>query len=179
MFNILNKRFSQDFNNVSAIHLMEAGAADWARATGGSVVELHAYAVPDHVTDEAVLADLRGQLHRLHPELDEARVVHEEVLVRADCPLAGTDPWAARPGVRTPDPRVMLAGDGIRCELPVALMERAATTGLQAANELLAGWGRAGHDTWSVPTSARLRRTVRAARGLTARAGVLTRTGRR
>ena len=166
-------------DNVSAIHLMEAGAAAWAGATGGSVVELHAYAVPDDVTDEAVLADLRGQLHRLHPELDGARVVHEEVLVRADCPLAGTDPWAARPGVRTPDPRVMLAGDGIRCELPVALMERAATTGLQAANHLLAGWGRAGHDIWSVPTSARLRRSVRAAHGLTARAGALTRTGRR
>jgi isorenieratene synthase len=47
---------------------------------------------------------------------------------------------------------VLLAGDGIRCELPVALMERAATTGMQAANALLAGWGTAGHDVWSVPT---------------------------
>ena len=31
----------------------------------------------------------------------------------------------------------MLAGDGMRCDYPVALMERAATTGCLAANELL------------------------------------------
>lgn len=58
----------------------------------------------------------------------------------------------------------MLAGDGIRCELPVALMERAATTGIQAANRLLSGWGLPGHDVWSVPTSGRFGAPVRAAR---------------
>ncbi|GAB49776.1 FAD-dependent oxidoreductase [Mobilicoccus pelagius] len=142
-------------DNVSALHLFEDGAADWARRTGGSVVELHAYAVPDDVTDETVLADLRAQLDRLHPELEGARVVHEEVLVERDCPLAGTDPWAERPGVVTPDADVVLAGDGIRCELPVSLMERAATTGFQAANHLLTGWGLPGHDLWSAPTTAR------------------------
>jgi isorenieratene synthase len=55
----------------------------------------------------------------------------------------------------TPDPRVVLAGDGIRCELPVALMERAATTGWQAANALLSRLGLPGHDLWSVPTRGR------------------------
>jgi carotenoid phi-ring synthase / carotenoid chi-ring synthase len=58
--------------------------------------------------------------------------------------------------VTTPDPRVVLAGDGVRCDYPVALMERAATTGLLAANRLLAGWGLAGHDLWSVPLRSRL-----------------------
>ena len=67
--------------------------------------------------------------------------VHEEWLLARDCPLAGTDPWADRPGVITPDPRIVLAGDGVRCEHPVALMERAATTGWMAANELLARRG--------------------------------------
>lgn len=151
-------------DNVSALHLFEDGAADWASRTGGSVVELHAYAVPDDVTDETVLADLRAQLDRLHPELAGARVVHEEILVERDCPLVGTDAWAARPGVVTPDSDVVLAGDGIRCELPVALMERAATTGFQAASHLLAGWGLPGHDLWSVPTSARFPRATSALR---------------
>ncbi len=151
-------------DNVSAIHLMEAGAAEWARRTGGSVVELHAYAVPDDVSDDEVTADLRAQLDRLHPELAGARVLHEEVLVRADCPLAGTDPWAARPGVTTPDPGVVLAGDGIRCELPVALMERAATTGMQAANALLGRFGLGGHGLWTVPTRGRFGPAVSAAR---------------
>ncbi len=86
--------------------------------------------------------------------------------MREDCPLVGTDPWATRPGVRTPDPRVVLAGDGTRCELPVALMERAATTGFQAADTLLARWDVAGHGTWSpplrgrVPGAGALRRTL-------------------
>lgn len=49
----------------------------------------------------------------------------------------------------------MLAGDGVRIDLPVALMERAATTGWAAANALLAQWGLAGHDLYTVPTSGR------------------------
>jgi isorenieratene synthase len=34
----------------------------------------------------------------------------------------------------------VVAGDGIRCDFPVALIERAATTGLLAASQLLAEW---------------------------------------
>ena len=68
-----------------------------------------------------------------------------------------TGPWHLRPEVATPDPRVVLAGDGIRCDLPVALMERAATTGFLAANHLLAGWGLRGHDIWTVPVQGRHR----------------------
>ena len=151
-------------DNVSLVHDLEDGAAQWAERCGGSVVELHAYAVPDDVTDDEVLADLRHQLERLHPELTGCEPVHEEVLVEADCPLAGTDEWAARPGVVTPQPKLVLAGDGVRCELPVALMERAATTGFQAANALLRHWGLPGHELWSVPTRARFPRSLRAAR---------------
>ena len=151
-------------DNVSLVHDLEDGAAQWAERCGGSVVELHAYAVPDDVTDDEVLADLRHELERLHPELTGCEPVHEEVLVEADCPLAGTDEWAARPGVVTPQPKLVLAGDGVRCELPVALMERAATTGFQAANALLRHWGLPGHELWSVPTRARFPRSLRAAR---------------
>ena len=49
----------------------------------------------------------------------------------------------------------MLAGDGIRCDYPVALMERAATTGWLAANPLLVREGVAGHDLWTVPMASR------------------------
>ena len=48
-----------------------------------------------------------------------------------------------------------LAGDGIRIDLPVALMERAATTGWTAANQLLAGWGVGGHTLHTVPVQGR------------------------
>ncbi|MFD0776408.1 FAD-dependent oxidoreductase, partial [Streptomonospora algeriensis] len=69
--------------------------------------------------------------------------------------------------VRTPDPRVVMAGDHVRVDLPVALMERAATSGVLAANALLGQWGLAGHTVWSVPQrgrSAWLRRLAQWAR---------------
>ena len=55
----------------------------------------------------------------------------------------------------TPHPGLMLAGDGIRIDLPVALMERAATTGWSAANHLLAHYGLAGHALHTVPIQGR------------------------
>jgi isorenieratene synthase len=50
---------------------------------------------------------------------------------------------------------VVLAGDGIRIDLPVALMERAATTGWVAANHLLSNFGLAGHVVHTVPNNGR------------------------
>ena len=143
-------------DNVSVLERFEAGAADWAGRHAGSVVELHAYACPEEVASDegalaAVVEGLEDQLHRIFPETDEAGVVHREVLVRDDCTLVTPEPWRHRPGVGTPSDRLVLAGDWVRSPLPVALMERAATTGFVAANTLLAGWGVAGHDVWSVP----------------------------
>ena len=70
--------------------------------------------------------------------------------------MFGVGDFARRPRVRTPFPGLVLAGDAIRIDLPVALMERAASTGWQAANCLLARWGLAGHELYSVPTRGRL-----------------------
>jgi carotenoid phi-ring synthase / carotenoid chi-ring synthase len=153
-------------DNVSAVHCFEAGAGRWARTRRGSVVELHAYALPEGTDEAALRVELRNQLRELHPELDEATVVHEEWLVRDDCPLVGTEPWTDRPEVLTPDPRITLAGDGIRCDYPVALMERAATTGWMAANAHLARWGLRGHELWTVPTAGRHRLVPRLRRAL-------------
>ncbi|EWT02498.1 isorenieratene synthase [Intrasporangium oryzae NRRL B-24470] len=156
-------------DNVSFVEQMEDGARAWAREVGGCLVELHAYAVSPSPDEGALRAELLAQLHRIHPELEGAQVLHDEWLVRDDCPLAGTDPWADRPGVTTPDPRVVLAGDGIRCEHPVALMERAATTGWLAANALLRDRGLVGHDVWTVPTRGRGQAAAHAARRLLTR----------
>jgi isorenieratene synthase len=143
-------------DNVTVLERFEAGAADWARAHGGSVVELHAYALPDDIDAAAVRTDLRAQLGAVYPETRDAAVRAEELLIEDDCPLIGTSAWQRRPEVTTPDPRVLLAGDGIRCDLPVALMERAATTGFLAANVLLERWQTEGHDLWTVPMRGRI-----------------------
>ncbi len=144
-------------DNISVLERFEEGARCWAAAHGGSVVELHAYALVEQ-SDERVLKDrLLAELHRVYPELREAAILAEEWLLEDDCPLLDTRPWDQRLTVATPDPRVVLAGDGIRCDFPVALMERAATTGILAANQLLHIYGVAGQDLWTVPIRSRQR----------------------
>ena len=120
------------------------------------MVEVHGYALGD--TSDTMRARLWQEAARVHPELGTAQVLAEEWLVADDCPLVDTSPWLHRPTVTTPDPRVVLAGDLVRCDWPIALMERAATTGWQAANSLLAGFGRPGHDLWSPPLAGLLSR---------------------
>jgi isorenieratene synthase len=142
-------------DNVTVLERFEAGARAWSAANGGSVVEVHAYALPDDADETTVRAQLRAELGRVYPETLAAEVVAEEWLVADDCPLVGTGPWLRRPEVTTPDARLVLAGDGVRCDYPVALMERAATTGFLAANALLARRGLAGHELWTVPMASR------------------------
>ena len=143
-------------DNVSVLERFEDGAAGWSRLHGGSVLELHAYALPAETNEVELQQVLRAELGRVYPETIGAGVVADEWLMKDDCPLIDTRPWKLRPEVVTPDPRLVLAGDGIRCDLPVALMERAATTGLLAANQLLSKWNLRGHDLWTVPVRGRL-----------------------
>ncbi len=138
-------------DNISVLERYEREAAAWARHHGGSVVELHSYAA---VSESPVGAAI-GRLHELYPETAAARVVHERELRRSDCPLFAPGMYPHRPTVATPHPGLVLAGDGIRIDLPVALMERAATTGWSAANRLLGSWGLAGHELCTVPTRGR------------------------
>lgn len=154
-----------ELDNVSCVHLFEAEAAEWSRATGGSVVELHAYALPDDADDGRLRRSLLAQLHRLHPELARASVVHEEWIAARDCPLVTPEPWGRRPGIDSGADRVVAAGDWVRVDLPVALMERAATTGIMAADLLLSRFGRVGQGVWTVPLAGVLRPAARRRRG--------------
>ena len=140
-------------DNVSVLDRFDRQAQDWARRQHGAVVELHAYAAPN---DPALGKRMIERLHALYPETGTARIVAAAGLWREDCPLFGVGDFARRPKVVTPFPGLVLAGDGIRIDLPVALMERAASTGWHAANCLLVRWGLAGHTVYSVPTRGRL-----------------------
>ena len=135
-------------DNISVLDRFESGATRWAASEGGSVVELHGYALTEV---EGIEQRLIAQLHRAWPETSTASITTSQLLIEDDCPLVDPAPYAERPGVHTRWPGLVLAGDWVRCDLPVALMERAATTGVQAANALLAQWGAAGEEVWSVP----------------------------
>ncbi|WP_447035162.1 FAD-dependent oxidoreductase [Streptomyces sp. DSM 118878] len=142
-------------DNVSVLERWEGEAARWARRTGGSVLELHAYAVDAGADKAAEQERLLGRLREVYPETRDAAIVDERHEWRADCPLFAVGGHRDRPGVRTSDPAVTVAGDLVRTDLPVALMERAATTGFLAANALLARWGIQGQTLWTVPAKGR------------------------
>jgi len=142
-------------DNISVVSNYEREAAQWAAQHGGSVVEVHSYSVIDPSPYEGLREKMLARLHQLYPETAQARILAERTLLKQDCPLFSPGSHARRPGVDTPVPGLMLAGDGIRIDLPVALMERAATTGWSAANRLLAGWGVAGHTLHTVPVRGR------------------------
>ncbi|MGZ3144313.1 FAD-dependent oxidoreductase [Lentzea chajnantorensis] len=143
-------------DNVSVLDNYEHEARAWAARTGGSVVELHGYAIPADVDEAEARQRLWQQLTEIYPETKRATVVDERHEWREDCPLFPAGGYEHRPRVSTPDDFVVLAGDLVRVDLPVALMERAATTGFVAANQLLGRWGVTGTDLWTVPSEGRV-----------------------
>ncbi|MEU1485780.1 FAD-dependent oxidoreductase [Streptomyces sp. NPDC005752] len=155
-------------DNVSVLDRWEGESARWAARTGGSVVELHAYAVDGRAEQKEIQRRMLDRLHEVYPETADAAVVDSRHEWRDDCPLFPVGGYHRRPAVRTPHPRVTVAGDMVRTGLPVALMERAATSGFLAANALLAGWGIRGQVLWTVPRAGRSP-VLRALAGLAAR----------
>lgn len=124
-------------DNISIYEKLEDESAAWSKAQGGSIVELHAYGVPEELDEAAIRTDLIRALHELYPETLEAEVIEERYLRRQDCPAFAPGSDAQRPGVATSDPRVFLAGDFVKVPWPSALMERATMSGFDAANRIL------------------------------------------
>jgi carotenoid phi-ring synthase / carotenoid chi-ring synthase len=141
-------------DNISVVDRYQGEAHRWALRTGGSVVELHGYALPEsHHHDEVrIKGELLEQLHSLYPETVGAQIIEERFLLRNDCPSFSPGSFAHRPTVATPHPRVKLAGDLVRLPFPSALMERATASGFLAANQLLADTNVAEEPIWSIPT---------------------------
>ncbi|MFI9244847.1 FAD-dependent oxidoreductase [Streptomyces sp. NPDC053086] len=142
-------------DNISVLERWEDEAAHWSARTGGSVVELHAYAVPAGAARDVEEKRLIEQMRSAWPETRAATIVDARHEWREDCPLFPVGGYRDRPTVRTSDPCLVVAGDLVRTGLPVALMERAATTGFLAANALLERWGLRGVTLWTVPDRGR------------------------
>jgi len=128
-------------DNISVYDRFQGESARWARAHGGSVVELHAYAVPESLHETDLKRDLLNGLHTFYPEARTSKILDDHFLLRRDCPGFPVGGHASRPGVATIWSDLALAGDGITVPLPCALMERAAVSGLLAASTVLAPLG--------------------------------------
>ncbi len=174
----------QVLDSVTLYHRLEQQSMGWHRRSGGAVLELHAYACPDGVPAEMLGATMRAELTELWPELRRLSVVDQRCRVGHDAAGFPAGGHLARPGVRTALPGLTLAGDWVGVPVPSALMERAATTGMLAANRILSAHGLPVEPIWSVPprglltsrSGAKRRGPVRRARSLDPvdRAGGLT-----
>ncbi|MEU6078268.1 FAD-dependent oxidoreductase [Micromonospora sp. NPDC047074] len=137
-------------DSVTLYHRLEDEPRRWAERTGGSVVELHAYACEPGVPAEELAERMRAELVALWPEAAGLRVRELRARVEAQAPAFTPGSHAWRPGVRTDAEGLYLAGDGIRTDFPSALMERAAATGIIAANHVLRAEGGAAEPVRSI-----------------------------
>ncbi|MFF5173989.1 FAD-dependent oxidoreductase [Micromonospora sp. NPDC000089] len=148
VFNGVSRQPTLD--SVTLYHRLENEPRRWAERTGGSVVELHAYACEPDVPAEELAERMRVELVALWPEAAALRVRELRARVEAQAPAFTPGSHATRPGVRTDAEGLYLAGDGISTEFPSALMERSAATGIIAANHILRGVGAAAEPVRSI-----------------------------
>jgi len=110
----------------------------WAKKHGGAVVELHAYAIaPEKIRpEEDIKATMLQELHLLFPETRDAKVLHELYMQQSNFSRWAPGDHARRPGILTPFSNLFFAGDWVKVDAPVFLMEAAAFSGRMAANAI-------------------------------------------
>jgi isorenieratene synthase len=147
-FNAVSREPTLD--SVTVYSRLERPSAEWAARTGGSVLELHSYAcaAPDGVT---ATDRMRAELRVLWPETADARVVHQQVRFEATAPTFPPGTAGTRPRVTGAAPGVRIAGDHVDPPFLSGLMERAALTGVLAANDVLAEVGARAEPVRGVP----------------------------
>jgi isorenieratene synthase len=140
-------------DSVTTYHRFDAECRAWAEQNGGgSVLELHCYAVPDELgTDAEVRVALLEELRVFYPELAGGQVMREHLQVRDDFPAFHRGMARFRPKVETAVAGLHLAGDWVRLPFPAMLMEAAFSSGLLAANRVLDGLGVQAEPVYHVP----------------------------
>jgi isorenieratene synthase len=132
----------EGLDNISLYEQLESESRVWSERTGGSVVELHAYALPGGSDEETVKRRFLEGLHTFYPETKDAKIIEQRFLMRQDCPSFAPGSFATRPTVTTSIENLVLAGDYVKLPFPSALMERATSSGFIAANHLLQRFSR-------------------------------------
>jgi isorenieratene synthase len=144
-------------DSVAVYSRLERPSASWAAATGGSVLELHSYATsaPDAAT---ATARMRAELAELWPETAQARVLDVHELFAATAPAFAPGTASERLQVTGMARGVRVAGDHVATPFLTGLMERAAVTGVLAANDVLAEVGAGPEEVRGGPQHGLLRR---------------------
>ncbi|MEA5553227.1 FAD-dependent oxidoreductase [Anabaena cylindrica UHCC 0172] len=126
-------------DSITLYHRIQKQFIDWSQRTGGSVVELHAYCYKEKEfpNQEALLNTFEQELYDIVPELKQAKVLHQELVNQHNFSGYPPNSYAERPESSTNMTNLLFAGDWVKMPFPCGLMERAVSSGLLAANEIL------------------------------------------
>lgn len=137
--------FSGNFaiHNFFWLDRLHASYQAWAKATGGSALETHIYGSPElfNRPDAFLLAEVAQEVHRVFPELRPERLHMHVQRNPATHTLFSLGYPEENVGVNTGWPQLFACGDWVFDPIPALYLERAVTTALLAANELLTGRG--------------------------------------
>ena len=126
-------------DSITLYHRIQDQFIAWHQKTGGSVVELHAYCYKEKQfpNQQALLTTFEQELYEIVPELKEATMLHRELVNQKNFSGYPPNSYAERPETSTHVPNLIFAGDWVKMPFPCGLMERAVSSGLLAANEIL------------------------------------------
>ncbi len=125
-------------DSVSIFSRFQEPFISWSARTGGSVVELHAYAIaPEDIRPEAEIREVMlEEMHRMFPETRTASVLYDVFMQQDNFTRWAPGDHGNRPETETPFRNLMLAGDWVKVDAPVFLMEAAVFTGRLAVNAI-------------------------------------------
>jgi isorenieratene synthase len=136
-------------DNFFWLHRLQPDYRTWSEVTGGSAIEMHIYGPPELLEqpDAVLIARAVSDAGRAFPELRGSML--KAALQRNTVPhtLFGVGEPGEHLAVETPWTGVFACGDWIAHPAPALYLERAATTGIAAANAVLAQQGR---ETWPI-----------------------------
>ncbi|HSH03172.1 MAG TPA: FAD-dependent oxidoreductase, partial [Anaerolineae bacterium] len=137
--------FSGDFvmDNFFWLERLQPAYQAWHAATGGSAVEAHIYGPPELLAqpDVALIAQVSQGMHRAFPDLRGHQVQARLTRNEAAHTLFSVGTADEHLGVDTPWPGLYACGDWVAHPAPALYLERAVTTGLDAANAFLLAEG--------------------------------------
>jgi len=126
-------------DSITLYHRIQDDYIAWAKKTGGSVVELHAYCYKEKEfpTQADLLITFEQELYEIVPDLKNAVMLHRELVNQKN--FAGFPPgsYRDRPSNQTAAANLLFAGDWVKMPFPCGLMERAVSSGLLASNAIL------------------------------------------
>ncbi|MGB3512623.1 MAG: FAD-dependent oxidoreductase [Microcoleaceae cyanobacterium] len=126
-------------DSITLYHRIQEQFIKWHEKTGGSVVELHSYCYKEKQfpTQEILLTTFEQELYEVVPKLKNANILHRELVNQKN--FSGYPPgsYAERPETNSGVSNLMFAGDWVKMPFPCGLMERAVSSGLLAANEII------------------------------------------